>query len=42
MTAGVLVGSRATRRIDSDHLTRTFSIMLAFVAAYTAVSTLAG
>ncbi len=40
VTVGVLAGTRIARRIDADKLTRSFAVMLALVAAYTAASTL--
>ena len=40
VTVGVLVGSAVAHKVEADTLTRSFSIMLAFVGAYTAVSTL--
>lgn len=39
VTIGVLIGTRVARNVDADRLTRSFAVMLAVVAAYTALST---
>jgi hypothetical protein len=40
VTVGVVVGTRISKGIDADRLTRAFAIMLGVVAVYTAASTI--
>lgn len=40
VTGGVLIGSAVAHKVEADSLTRSFSIMLAVVGAYTALNTL--